>query len=118
MKRQPREPKPFYKASHKAWYVQKDGKQHRLGPVMDDDAKRLYHEILAAKPEEKPADFVETGDDPIVAALIDDFLFSVQLACYRFPDPCVMKVESALVARRPVDEYETSSSAFGGADCS
>lgn len=78
MKRQPREPKPFYKASHKAWYVQKDGKQHRLGPVMDDEAKRRYHQILAAKPEEKPADPVVAGDDPIVATLIDDFLFSVQ----------------------------------------
>ena len=40
----------------------------------------------------------------------------VNVACYRFPDPCVMKVESALEARRPVDEYETSSSSFAGAD--
>ncbi len=52
-----------------------------------------------------------------IARLFDNFT-ARGLAGYRFPDPCFMKVESALVARKPVDEYETSSSAFAGADCS
>ena len=77
MKRQPREPKPFFKKSHKAWYVQtRDGKQHRLGAEMDDAAQRLYHELLAGKVEEAPA---ASDDELTVAELVDDFLTAVQV---------------------------------------
>ena len=77
MKRRTREPKPYFKTSHKAWYVQKDGKQHRLGTEYDDEAKKLYHQILAGDVEE-PAEMVQPGDDPVVAVLVDDFLFALQ----------------------------------------
>jgi hypothetical protein len=56
MKRQPGEPKPFYKASHKAWYVQKDGKQHRLAAQfipqpLADDRQQLTNESIVGGDE-------------------------------------------------------------------
>lgn len=40
-----REPRPYYKASHKCWYVNIDGKQHRLDPD-EAKARKLYHQLM------------------------------------------------------------------------
>ena len=77
MKRKPREPKPFFKKFHKAWYVQtRDAKQRRLGAEYDDAAKQLYHELLADKIEDVPA---VSDDELTVVELVDDFLSAVNV---------------------------------------
>jgi integrase len=55
--------KPFYKSSHRAWYVQLDGQQIRLaaGPKAEsrDEAQERYHELMTAR--KKAARFVTPG---------------------------------------------------------
>jgi integrase/recombinase XerC len=105
-------PQAFYKQSHKAWYIQtRDGKQHRLAadnraePVWppDDEADRLFHEILGAKPKEKPEpEPIEPSDDPTVAGLVDDFLTAVQKL-----------VDRGKLASRTFDWYDEHLQRFG-----
>ena len=42
----PHLPKPFFKKSRGAWYVEIDGTQHNLGPDKDK-AFRRYHQLMA-----------------------------------------------------------------------
>src|SRR5438045_2576293 len=49
----PRFPKPFFKKSHQAWYVQLDGRQVRLGPD-EAEAHRRYHALVAEGPKHDP----------------------------------------------------------------
>ncbi len=46
----PRFPKPFFKKSHRCWYVELDGKQVRLGPD-EAAAHKRYHELMAEGPK-------------------------------------------------------------------
>lgn len=51
----PRRPQPWYKTSHKAWYVKIDGKQIRLAED-EDEAWKAFHQLMASgKPEASPA---------------------------------------------------------------
>ena len=60
-----REPKKYWKATHKCWYVKVAGRHFRLDPD-EEKAQTLYHEIMAGKREIKP--------DALVAELILEFL--------------------------------------------
>lgn len=64
--------KPFYKKSHKAWYVQLDGRQVRLGET-EDAAFERYHELMRQK---KQADRVRPDGPPPVTlgTLVQTFL--------------------------------------------
>lgn len=102
MKRKTREPKPFFKKSHKAWYVQTpDGKQHRLGAEYDDAAKQRYHELLAGKIGDAPA---MSGGELTVAELVDDFLSAVQI-----------QVRQGKLAERTLEWYDVHLQSFAKA---
>jgi site-specific recombinase XerD len=60
-----KQPKPFWKESHKCWYVQLRGKQHRLDPDREE-AWKLYHQLMAGE--------MPVGSDRRVIVLIDQFL--------------------------------------------
>lgn len=98
---------------HHAEVVAITGKSYRLrnkaetesAPSSDSKPAKMHAGKNGRKSVEESQRPEAPSDDDVVA-----------VTCYRFPDPCVMKVESALGARRPVDGYETSSSAFAGAD--
>ena len=51
-------PKPFFKKSHGAWYVEIDKRQIRLAES-EDVADQIYHEIMAAR--KKAARFITPG---------------------------------------------------------
>jgi integrase/recombinase XerC len=50
----PRKPKPWYKASHKAWYVKIEGKPRRLGAT-EKEANREFHKLMASRPDDGPS---------------------------------------------------------------
>src|SRR5262245_2291522 len=64
-------PKPFFKRSHGAWYVQADGRQARLHED-EAEARRIYHELMADRG--KPTKPAPVGDSPLVVEVIDKFL--------------------------------------------
>src|SRR5262249_29525123 len=68
----PHYPKPFFKKSHGAWYVQLDGQQFRLHE-QEAEARRIYHELMAerGKPSVKPT---RVDDSPLLVQVIDKFL--------------------------------------------
>jgi integrase len=47
-------PKPYFRKSRQLWYVQIDGREHKLGPDRDE-AFRRYHQLMAEPPEQKIA---------------------------------------------------------------
>lgn len=49
-----REPKPYFKASHKCWYVQIGNKQHRLDPD-EKTAWQLYRQLMAGNHDSQAA---------------------------------------------------------------
>lgn len=67
--------KPYYKKSHKAMYVDIDGKPRRLckGDTLTEEGKAAYKAALLEKGNE-PEPETEAADDPIVVELVDDFL--------------------------------------------
>ena len=60
-------PEPYWRSQTKCYYVQIRGRQHRLSPD-EDDAFRLYHELMA-RPPESP---VPAGPGTAVVAILDD----------------------------------------------
>ena len=60
-----RQPKPFWKTSHKCWYVKLNGVQHRLDPD-EEKAWQLYHKLMAGT---QPV-----GEADAVVVVIDQFL--------------------------------------------
>ncbi len=60
--------KPFWKKSAKAWYVQIDGRQIRLGKEKEE-AFREYHTLMA------DPSLVTVGPKLTVESLLDQFLF-------------------------------------------
>ena len=62
-------PEPYWRSQTKCYYVQIRGRQHRLSPD-EDDAFRLYHELMA-RPPESP---VPAGPGTAVVAILDAFL--------------------------------------------
>lgn len=65
----PRFPRPFFKRSHQSWYVQRDGRQIRLGPD-EAAAHRQYHELMA---QPAPAPPTRTSS-PRLVEVFDHFL--------------------------------------------
>jgi integrase len=66
----PRFPKPFFKKSHQACYVQLDGRQVRLGPD-EAEAHRRYHALMAEGPKHDPPSRAES---PQLVDIFDHFL--------------------------------------------
>ncbi len=60
-----RQPKPFWKASHKCWYVKIKGIQHRLDPD-EEKAWQLYYKMMAGTRL--------VGDSDPVVEVVDQFL--------------------------------------------
>jgi integrase len=67
----PRFPKPFFKKSHQAWYVQLDGRQVRLGPD-EAEAHRHYHALMAEGPKHDPPP--SRTESPQLIDIFDHFL--------------------------------------------
>jgi hypothetical protein len=66
----PKEPKPFYRADRKRWYVQLGTKQVNLGG--DEAAARLkYHAVMAGR-DAAPAN--PAGAAALVCEVLDDYL--------------------------------------------
>jgi hypothetical protein len=61
-------PKPFYRKSRGLWYVQIDGKQHKLGSDQKKAFDR-YHELMQDKPVPKR---IVSNDS--LSAIVDNFL--------------------------------------------
>ena len=60
-----RMPEPFFKKSHKCWYVEIDGKQKRLDSD-EDKAWKLYHKMMAGQRV--------VGEDNQVLNVMEQFL--------------------------------------------
>lgn len=60
-----RQPKPYFKKSHRAWYVNLDGRPRRLG-TEEETAWQEYHKLMAGR---QPLD-----DKATVVLLLDQFL--------------------------------------------
>jgi integrase len=60
-----REPKKYWKATHKCWYVKVAGKHIRLDPD-EEKAQKLFYEVMAGRRE--------IGPDALVAELILEYL--------------------------------------------
>jgi integrase len=69
--------KPYYKKSHKAMYVDIDGKPKRLckGDTLTEDGRALYLAALKEKGSEPEREYVESRN---VRELVDEFLQSLQ----------------------------------------
>ncbi len=69
--------KPYYKKSHKAMYVDIDGKPKRLckGDTLTEDGRALYLAALKEKGSEPEREYVESRN---VRELVEDFLQSLQ----------------------------------------
>ena len=67
----PRFPRPFFKRSHNAWYVQVDGRQVRLSED-EDEAHHAYHELMADRRKAPPPR--STAASPPLVEVIDRFL--------------------------------------------
>jgi integrase len=65
-------PKPFWRGARNAWYVEVGGKQVKLA-ADKEEAFRLYHEMMARKPEER-AEPIAAPSDLSVVEVIDRFL--------------------------------------------
>ena len=63
-------PEPFWREQTQCYYVQLGKKQHRLSPD-DDEAWRLYHELMANPPQEHQA---PAGDRALLVEIFDAFL--------------------------------------------
>ena len=61
----PHFPKPFFKKSHRSWYVEIDRKQINLGPD-SDQAHERYHELMRSEPKH--------ADCSLAVGVIDAFL--------------------------------------------
>ncbi len=68
----PHYPKPFFKKSHRSWYVQIDGRQIRLGPD-EQEARRRYHLLMADRPNPEDVPPLRTSS-PWLAEIFDHFL--------------------------------------------
>lgn len=92
---------PYYKKSHKALYVDIDGKPKRLckGDKLTEEGRAKLNELRAGKGKEKPAP--EPVDDPTVAELVDDFLTWVQ-----------GQVKKGKLAERTYDWYDENLQPF------
>ena len=70
----PKFPVPFYRSARKCWFVQLGKEQIRLHPD-ENEARRLYHEVMAARSQPKPtADFHSPADAITLAEVFDKFL--------------------------------------------
>jgi integrase len=70
----PRFPVPFYRSARKCWFVQLGKKQIRLHPD-ETEARRLYHELMAAHSQLKTTTEYHLPVDAItVAEVFDKFL--------------------------------------------
>jgi integrase len=67
----PRFPRPFFKRSHRAYYVQLDGRQVRLAEEKDE-ALRAYHDLMASR--ERPAALPRPAGAPLFVEIADRFL--------------------------------------------
>ena len=97
--------KPYYKKSHDAMYVDIDGKPKRLckGKTLTEDGREAYNAALLQKGKEEPEpEPIESGDDPTVAGLVDDYLTAVQLL-----------VKRGKLAPRTYDWYDDHLQRFG-----
>ncbi len=65
-------PEPFWRSERNCWFVQIGKRQHRLSPD-EAEAWRLYHELMARPPEERPAD-TATAPPTLVVEILDAFL--------------------------------------------
>jgi hypothetical protein len=70
--------KPFYKKSHKSWYVQLDGKQIRLGPDKDEAFDR-YHELMREKKRAAKLSTPQLHKEYSLGLLYEEFLVSAFL---------------------------------------
>jgi integrase len=70
-----RQPKPFYKQSHKAWYVERNGKQVRLiqgdKAATEADAWQEYYRLMAGE--------IPTTSKTTVAEIVHQFLAWVEI---------------------------------------
>ena len=66
----PKMPKPWYRKDRGLWFIQRNGKQHNLGPDREL-AFRRYYELMAQPAPQKNA---ATVDGQCVAAIIDAYL--------------------------------------------
>jgi integrase len=66
-----RQPKPWYRTSKDAWYVELDGQQHRLAKGKDSEAEAYdaFYRLMATRPENLPR-----SDRITVAQICDLFL--------------------------------------------
>lgn len=70
----PHYPKPFFKKSHKTWFVQLDGRQVSLGKV-EAEAFERYHELMHARANGQTVDEISDNSDNIsVIEVLDRFL--------------------------------------------
>jgi site-specific recombinase XerD len=69
---------PFWwRKQTRCYYVQKDGKQVRLSPDLDE-AWRLYHELMAEGPKASDPPPAVVSCEPLVAEICDQFLVWVE----------------------------------------
>jgi integrase len=61
----PREPKPYYKKSHKRWYVKINGVHHPLG-ADEKEAWTEYHRLMAGR--------LNLGRQPLIVDLLEAYL--------------------------------------------
>jgi integrase len=67
-----RYPRPFWREFTRCWYVQIGRKQIRLSPD-EDEAYRLYHELMGRGPEDCPSPRA-APHAPLVVEVLDQFL--------------------------------------------
>ena len=65
-----RTPKPWFREDRQAWFVTINGQRYNLGPDKEE-ATRLFHQMMAKKPEAKS---VPAADGLTVAEVYDKFL--------------------------------------------
>lgn len=78
----PHYPRPFFKKSHKSWYVEINGHQHRLGPD-EREAHRRYHALMAKADVPEPPPPPESSALTVLEVL-DRYLAWVEV--HRSPD--------------------------------
>jgi hypothetical protein len=128
-------------------FVELSAKRNYLGPHGTKASKREYDRLIAEwLASGRSTTYGQPAETITVAELIRDFLTHAAkyygkstrgtyanlviavrplkelygrtpVACFAKTGPVAMKVSSALLARRPFDEYETKTASFTGADC-
>lgn len=93
-----REPQPFYKLSHKAWYLQLGNTQHRLckgdtPQKIPREGQKKWHRLMARLDSEAVEGASDQG--PTVVGLVAAFLASVKL-----------QVSHKKLAKRTLEWYE------------